>query len=61
MTAVPITTNTHRCWPIDPALLIDSEKMDNEELLDALREASYQRRLMAHPDPRDPDHPEEPE
>ncbi|GKS91185.1 hypothetical protein [Acidovorax sp. SUPP2539] len=53
MTAVPITTLTHRCWPIDPSLLID-----NDELDEAQRERAYQRRLAAHPDPRDPDHPE---
>lgn len=28
---------------------------------EAMRERDYERRLLAHPDPRDPDHPEDDE
>lgn len=53
MTVLPITTNTHRCWPLPAALLVDNDELDADR-----RERACQRRLAAHPDPRDPDHPE---
>lgn len=40
----------HGYWPAP----IDVDHFARE---DALREKARERRLMAHPDPRDPDHP----
>jgi len=40
----------HRYWPIP----IDDDHIAADE---AKRERARERRLMAHPDPRDPDHP----
>lgn len=36
-------------------------EIDVTERIEALREAEYERRRMVHPDPSDPDHPDEPE
>lgn len=44
----------HRFWPIPR----DVDHFAREE---ALREKARERRLMAHPDPADPDHPEDDE
>ena len=40
----------HRYWPIP-------RDVDHFEREEALREKARERRLMAHPDPTDPDHP----
>ena len=40
----------HQYWPIP----IDTDHFAAEE---AKRERAMERRLMVHPDPRDPDHP----
>lgn len=49
-----ISALLHRFWPIP----IDVDHFAREE---ALRERARDRRFMAHPDPADPDHPEEDE
>ena len=45
-----ISALLHRFWPIPR----DVDHFAREE---ALREKARDRRLMAHPDPRDPEHP----
>lgn len=45
-----ISALLHRFWPIP----IDVDHFEREQ---ALREKARERRLMAHPDPTDPDHP----
>ena len=40
----------HKYWPIP----IDTDHLAREQ---AMRERDYERQRMAHPDPRDPDHP----
>ena len=45
-----ISALLHRFWPIP----IDVDHFEREQ---ALREKARERRLMAHPDPADPDHP----
>ena len=45
-----IAATLHRFWPIP----IDVDHFKREE---ALREKARERRLMAHPDPADPDRP----
>lgn len=42
----------HRWW----ALPADIDHLAREQ---ALSERDHERRMQAHPDPRDPDHPEE--
>ena len=42
----------HRFWPIP-------RDVDHFEREEALREQARERRLMAHPDPADPDHPDD--
>ena len=49
-----ISATLHRFWPIP-------RDVDHFEREQALRERARERRLMAHPDPRDPEHPEEDE
>ena len=44
----------HRFWPIPR----DVDHFAREE---AMRERDCERRLMLHPDPHDPDHPEDDE
>ena len=44
-----ISVLVHRFWPIP----IDVDHFEREQ---AQRERARERRLMAHPDPRDPDH-----
>lgn len=44
----------HRYWPIP-------RDVDHFEREEALREKARERRLMAHPDPTDPDHPDDDE
>ena len=45
-----ISALLHRFWPIP-------RDVDHFELEEALRERDYERRLLCHPDPRDPEHP----
>ena len=45
-----ISALLHRFWPIP----IDVDHFEREQ---AMRERDYERRLMLHPDPRDPEHP----
>lgn len=42
----------HRYWPIQ----LEDDLLGEEE---AKREKALERRMLAHPDPRDPDHPGE--
>lgn len=49
-----ISACLHRYWPIP----ID---VDHFAIEDAKREKVRERRLMQHPDPHDPDHPEDEE
>ena len=49
-----ISALLHRFWPIP-------RDVDHFEREEALRERARERRLMLHPDPHDPDHPEDDE
>lgn len=49
-----IAATLHRFWPIP-------RDVDHFEREEALRERARDRRFMAHPDPRDPEHPEDDE
>ena len=49
-----ISALLHRFWPIPR----DVDHFAREE---ALREKARERRLLCHPDPHDPDHPEDDE
>lgn len=51
-----ISALLHRFWPIPRD--VDHDHFEREQ---SLRERARERRLMAHPDPADPDHPEEDE
>lgn len=44
----------HRCWPIQ----LEDDLLGKEA---AQRAQALERRMLAHPDPRDPDHPGEEE
>jgi len=47
-----INTLLHRPWPVE-------REIDPFERQEAMRERDYERRRAAHPDPHDPDHPDE--
>lgn len=49
-----ISALLHRFWPIP-------RSVDHFAREEAKRERDYERRLLCHPDPRDPDHPEDDE